>query len=70
MGVKKRINRTERQREKGKQVGEVLIYKSYLHSEFKRTQHFYIYRLCTYLYVQHKIISWVCILPQVLRREY
>lgn len=49
MGVKKRINRTERQREKGKQVGEVLIYKSYLHSEFKRTQHFYIYRLCTYL---------------------
>lgn len=46
--TKKRINRIGGGK-RDKQVGGVPIYKKYLHSEFKRTQHFYIYTLCTYI---------------------
>lgn len=33
----------------------VPMYTKYLHSEFKRTPHFYIHTLCTYVQAQHKI---------------
>lgn len=46
--TKKRINRIGGGK-RDKQVGGVPIYKKYLHSEFERTQHFYIYTLCTYI---------------------
>lgn len=44
----KRMNRTEGRREREKKVSRVPIYKKYLHLEFKRTQHFYIY---TFMYI-------------------